>query len=163
VSPITTVVGAERPLPEGEPVTQAGARELEPRDRLEVAGHQREAELVGPGRQAKEQLGDSRGDGRRQVGRAQLGVGGLGRHLDLGRPCRDLVGGNAGRLQQVAGDGAVGLPRDLPQPVVERVEAVDPRRRLAQRGRVLTRGALQQRPVDVPQQQQRGRAAHPPT
>ena len=45
---------------------------LQPRDRLEVAGHQRQAELVRPRRQRGEQLRHARRDAVRQVGRAQL-------------------------------------------------------------------------------------------
>ena len=146
-------VRAEAALSRLEVGAEPGAGELAPRDRLEVPGHEREPVDVRLGRERVERLGHARRDARGEVGRAQLLVGPDGGGLDLGGARVDPVVADAGGAEQVARDRGVRAPRRLHVDAVER-DAVHRPRRAPERGRVLRRGTLEQRAVDVPEQEE---------
>ena len=142
--------GNQSPIPARASLSRAIA--------LEVAGHQREAERVRAAAQRRQRLGHTRRQPRREVGRAQLVV-------ELAARGDDVVGARVDRLrrvaggdQQVAGDRRVGAARGLDvmrrRAPASRAPAISAR---AHRVGVLERGTLQQRAVDVPEQQERRR------
>ena len=144
-------VRAEAALARLEVVTDAGRRQLAPRDRLEVSGDQREPVALRLVRQRGERVGDAGRDVLRQVGRAQLLVGGDCRAGDLRGARVDRRVRDAGGAQQVARDRRVRAAGDLDLEPVE-LDLVRRPGGLPQGGRVSARGAEQQRPVDVPEQ-----------
>ncbi len=146
------MVGAEAALAGREAVADARALELEPRDGLEVARDEREGEGLGTVRQRVEQLDDAGREPGREVGRAEVRVGLDGARGDLGRARVDLPGLDAGGEQQRARDRQVGPARGLDLVRVQAGDPMDLLRRLDDRLRVLDRGALEQRAVDVEQQ-----------
>jgi len=148
------VVRAEAALTAREVVADAGALELQARDRLEVAGDQRERELGRPPGERLEQLDDPGGQPRREVRRAEVRVGLDGARGDLGGAGVDLPGLDAGGEQQRARDRQVGPARGLDLVGVQVGDSVDLLGRLDDRPRVLDRGALEQRAVDVEEQQE---------
>jgi hypothetical protein len=151
------VVGAEAALAGRKAVADPGAGQLEPGDRLEVAGHEREPERLRPLRQRVEQLDDPGREPRREVLRAEVGVGLDGARGDLAGARVDLRGLDPRGEQQRARDRQVRPAGRLDGMAVQLGDAVDVLRRLDDRPRVLGRGALEQRAVDVEQQQERGR------
>jgi len=144
-------VRAEAALAGLEVVADAGGAELAPRDRLEVAGDEREPVALRLAGERRERVGDAGRDVLGQVGRAQLLVGGGGRAGDLGGARVDRRVRDAGGTQQVARDRGVGAAGDLDLEPVE-LDLVRGPGGLPQRRRVRPRGAEQQRPVDVPEQ-----------
>ncbi len=153
------VVGAEPALPAGEVVADAGASELQARDRLEVAGDERERELGPPRGERLEQLDDPGREARREIRRAEIRVGGDRALGDLGGARVDLRGLDARGEQQRARDREIGPARGLDLVRVQVGDPVDLLGRLDDRPRVLDRGALEQRAVDVEQQQERAAVA----
>jgi hypothetical protein len=149
------VVGAEAALPAGEVMADPRPLELQSRDGLEVARDERERELRRPAGERLEQLDDPRREAGREVGGAELGVG---RHRalgDLGGARVDVRRRDARGEQQVARDREVRAARRLDLVRVQVRDAVDLLGRLDDRLRVLDRRTLQQRAVDVEQQQER--------
>jgi len=136
-------------------VADPGAGELAPRDRLEVARHQRKPVALRLARERRERLGDAGRDERRQIGRAQALVCSHGGAGDIVRARVYRCLRDPGSSQQVARDRSVGPPGGLDQDPVE-VDSVDLAGGVAQRRRVRVRGTDQQRAVDVPEQEQRG-------
>jgi hypothetical protein len=137
-------------------VADAGAVEFQARDRLEVARDERERELGRPSGERLEQLDDPGRQPRREVRRAEVRVCLDGARGDLGRTRVDLRGLEAGGEQQRARDRQVGPARGLDLVDVQVGDPVDLLGGLDDRPRVLDRGALEQRAVDVEQQQERG-------
>ena len=117
-------------------MAEPGALELQPGDRLEVAGHEAQPD-VGASGEAVEQVAHPGRDGRRQVGRAaareRLGRG----QAQVAQPLVDAPGRDAELEEDVTGDLQVGAaarvdadaPRvadavDLADPVVQRLEVL---------------------------------------
>jgi hypothetical protein len=107
-----------------------------------------------PGAQRPERLGDPRRQPRREVRRAQLVVALAARGDDVVGTRVDGLRRPAGGDEQVARDRGVRAARGLHRHAVER-DTVDRAGGTAQRGGVLDRGALEQRAVDVPEEQER--------
>ncbi len=150
------MVGAEAALAGREAVADPRALELEPGDRLEVAGDERELERLGAVGERVEQLDDPGGEPGREVARAEVRVGLDRARGDLAGARIDLRALDPGGQQQVARDREVGPAGRLDGVQVQLGDAVDFLGRLDDRPRVLDRGALEQRAVDVEQQQERG-------
>jgi hypothetical protein len=146
-------VRAEAALARLEVVADAGRGELAARDRLQVAGDEREPVALGLAGERRERLADAGRDERGQVRRAQLLVRGDDVVGDVARVRVDRRVVDAGRAQQVARDRGVGAAGDLDLEAVERDAVLRPCS-APQRGGVRARGAEQQRAVDVPEQQE---------
>jgi hypothetical protein len=146
-------VRAEAALAGLEVVADAGGRELAPRDRLQVAGDEREPVALRLAGERRERVGDAGRDELGQVLRAQLLVGGDDVAGDVARVRVDRRVVDAGRAQQVTRDRRVGAARDLDLEAVERDAVLRPCRAAQRRG-VRARGTEQQRAVDVPEQQE---------
>jgi hypothetical protein len=149
------VVGPEAALAGREVAPQAGAGQLQARHRLEVPGNEREPELVATRRQRLEELGHPGRDHAGQVRGAQLGVGLDRGALHVAPPRVGLLPRHPGRDEQVADDRPVGPAGRLDGVGVQRRHAVDGLGRGPQRVGVRLRGALEQRAVDVEEQQER--------
>ena len=107
-----------------------------------------------PGGQRLEQLDDPGREPRREVVRAQVGVGGDGALGDLGRARVDRDRVDACREQQRPRDREVGPARRFDAVGRQVGDPVDLLRRLHDRPRVLRRGTLEQRAVDVEEQEE---------
>jgi hypothetical protein len=153
------VVGAEAALAGREVVADAGTRELQPRHGLEVARDEREGERGRAAGERLQQLDDAGREPGREVGGAQLRVGLDGARGDLGGALVDVRAPDARGEQQVAGDREVRAARGLDLVREQVRDPVDRLGRLDDRLRVLDRGALEQRAVDVEQQQERAPVA----
>jgi hypothetical protein len=110
---------------------------------------------VSPRAQRVEQLDHAGRHRRGQVDGAQPLVLRRRRRLQRIAAGVDLRRGDAGAEQQLARDGEVRAAGGAQRLTVERGKPVDLRGRRAQRPGVLDRRALQQRAVDVEEQQQR--------
>jgi hypothetical protein len=148
------VVGPEAALPRLEVVADPGPGQLEARDRLEVAGDQGEPEVGLPAGQLPQQLDDPGRHPLGEVGRAQLAECLDGGRLHLAPAHVEVLRGHAGGGEQVADDRAVRAPRRFDPLAVRQRHAVHPLRRLPQRAGMFHRGPLEQRAVDVEEEQE---------
>ena len=147
-------VRAEAALAGREVVADAGARELAPRDRLEVAGHERQPVALGRARERLERVAHPGCDVLGQVRRAQLLVRADGGPDELARARVDRRVRDPRAAQQVARDRRVGAAGGLDLQAVDR-DAVNGRGRAPQRRGVRAGRTQQQRAVDVPEQEER--------
>ena len=148
-------VGAEAALALREPVADPRARELEPGDPLEVAGHEREAERVRPPAQRRQRLRDPGRQPRRQVRRAELVV-------ELAARGDDVVGASIDRLRRVAARRSAGRARSprpcgLP-PRPERRPATASRARASMPSRIASACSSEARWSSVPSMSQSSRS-----
>ena len=97
------LVGPERALPGREVMAQAGAQQLQARDRLQIAGDKREPHLGAPV-QVGEQRGDARDHVLGEVARAQARVPGGALRAQVFEALVDVAGVEAQVEQDGAGD-----------------------------------------------------------
>ena len=154
-SPRSSASEPKPPWPGAKWCADPGGRELAPRDRLEVAGHERLAVDRGIGGERGQRLRHAGRDESGEVGGAELVVGGDRAGEDLVRAGVDRGVVDPGPAQEVARDRGVGATRGLDHDPVE-LDAVHRGRRAPQCRRMLARGAQQQRAVDVPEEEKRG-------
>ena len=125
------------------------------RSKLPVTSEKRNAS--GRAAEPGEHVGHARGHPRGEIGRAELVVERAAGGDDVVGPRVDRLRRVARGHEQVTGDRPVGAARGLHVTAVELERAVHVDQRPPHRVGVLHRGTLQQRAVDVPEQQERRR------
>ena len=146
------VVGSEAALPGLEEAAKAGASDLQARDRLEVAGEQRQPRAVARS-ERREHVADAGGDVLAEVVRTQPGVGGHAGDAEVLAPGVEALGGNAGLQADRPGDLVVGPAGGVELDRAEVGDAVDLPQPLVDGGGVGGGGLEQEGPVDVEEQQ----------
>jgi hypothetical protein len=146
------VVGAEAALAAAEVVGQAGPGELDARDRLEVAGDERQPDVGARGEHV-EQLERARGDGAGEVLGVAPGVLLGGDPLEVDDPLVEALGRQAELEADRAGDLHVGAPGDLDRGRLRVPQAVHAPDGGVEGVAVVVGRAQEQRPVDVEEQE----------
>ena len=146
------MVGAEPALPAGEVAPEACGAQLQPGDRLEVARDEREP-VRATGGQPLQQRAHARGHESREVVGHQARVVRHGGGAEVAQPGVDRPRVHVAEQEEPAGDVDVGAPGRIEVRGRRLGHAVDVAQRRQDRRGVLGAGLLDERPVDVEEQE----------